>query len=134
MPKNDFTRKMILTPWQKLPKNVVDLDKLILLPKGLKSCPKSNKSPNLVTLLKSIHHLQLSIGDDGPKWVFSSIEGLYASTWLQQMDHYAIPCIFNTSRSHTYLIPRLCAIVCRVTRWLDYVFNFGHLQQWKFIQ
>ena len=35
----------ILTPLQKLPKNVRDLGKLIL-----KSCPKSNKSPNLVTL------------------------------------------------------------------------------------
>ena len=36
----------ILTPIQKLPKNVGDLGKLIVL----KSCPKSNKSPNLVTL------------------------------------------------------------------------------------
>ena len=31
---------------QKLPKNVGDLGKLIVV----KSCPKSNKSPNLVTL------------------------------------------------------------------------------------
>ena len=39
----------ILTPLQKLIKNVGDLAKLIL-PRALKTCPKSNKSPNLVTL------------------------------------------------------------------------------------
>ena len=39
----------ILTPFQKLPKNMGDLGKLIVA-KGFKSCPKSNKSPNLVTL------------------------------------------------------------------------------------
>ena len=39
----------ILTPLQKMPKNVGDLGKLFL-PKALKSCPKFNKSPNLVTL------------------------------------------------------------------------------------
>ena len=38
-----------LTHLQKLPKNVGDLSKLIVA-KGLKSCPKSDKSPNLVTL------------------------------------------------------------------------------------
>ena len=32
----------ILTPLQKLPKNVGDLGKIIVS-KGLKSCPKSNK-------------------------------------------------------------------------------------------
>ena len=40
----------ILTPFRKLPKNVGDLGKLFL-PKALKSCPKSKKSPNLVTLV-----------------------------------------------------------------------------------
>ena len=35
----------------KMPKNVGDLDKL----KALKSDPKSNKSPNLVTLVRSIN-------------------------------------------------------------------------------
>ena len=40
----------ILTPLQKLPKNVGDLAK-ILLPKVLKSCPKCNKLLNLVTLV-----------------------------------------------------------------------------------
>ena len=40
----------ILTPLQKLPMNVEDLGKK-LWPKALKSCPKSNKSPNLVTLM-----------------------------------------------------------------------------------
>ena len=39
----------MLTPLQKLPKNVGDLGK-VLLPQALKSCPKTNKSPNLVTL------------------------------------------------------------------------------------
>ena len=42
----------ILTPLQKLPKNVGDLAKFIL-PRALKTCPKSNKSPNLVTLVQS---------------------------------------------------------------------------------
>ena len=40
----------ILTPLQKLPKNVGDLGK-ISVAKGLKSCPKSNKLPILVTLV-----------------------------------------------------------------------------------
>ena len=43
----------ILTPLQKLPKNVGDLGKLIVT-KALKSCPKSNKSPNLVTLITPV--------------------------------------------------------------------------------
>ena len=37
--KNDFTRKMIGTPLQKLPKNVGDLGKLIAA-KGFKKWPK----------------------------------------------------------------------------------------------
>ena len=45
--KNDFTSK--IKDRQKLPKNVGDLGKLIVA-KALKSCSKSNKSPNLVTL------------------------------------------------------------------------------------
>ena len=40
---------MILTPLQKLPKNVEDLGKLIVA-RGLKKLPKVQKSPNLVTL------------------------------------------------------------------------------------
>ena len=44
-----------MTTLQKMPKNVGDLDKLIVA-KGFKSCPKSNKSPNLVTLLIDHHH------------------------------------------------------------------------------
>ena len=40
---------LFLTHLQNLPKNVGDFDKIIL-PKALKSCPKSNKLPNLVTL------------------------------------------------------------------------------------
>ena len=39
----------ILTPLQKLPKNVGDLGKLIVA-KGFKNLPKVNKSPTLVTL------------------------------------------------------------------------------------
>ena len=41
----------VLTPLQKMPKNVGGLGKLIVA-KGLKSCPKYNISPNLVTLKK----------------------------------------------------------------------------------
>ena len=40
----------VLTPLQKLPKNVGYLGKLIVA-KGFKFCPKFNKSPNLVTLI-----------------------------------------------------------------------------------
>ena len=40
----------MLTPLQKLPKNVGDLGKLTVA-KGLNGCPKCNKSPNLVTLV-----------------------------------------------------------------------------------
>ena len=43
-------KSYILTPLQKLPKNGGDLGKFIAA-KGLKSCPKSIKSPNLVTLI-----------------------------------------------------------------------------------
>ena len=39
----------ILTPLQKLPKTVGDLGKL-LVATCFKTCPKSNKLPNLVTL------------------------------------------------------------------------------------
>ena len=39
LPKNDFTRKMILTPLQKLPKFVGYLSKLIVAP-GFKKLPK----------------------------------------------------------------------------------------------
>ena len=39
----------ILIPLQKMPKNVGDLGRLIVA-QALKSCPKSKKSPNLVTL------------------------------------------------------------------------------------
>ena len=39
----------ILTPLQKMPKNVGDLGKLTVS-MALTSCQKSNKSPNLVTL------------------------------------------------------------------------------------
>ena len=40
----------ILAPTQKLPKTVGDLGELIIA-NGFKSCPKSNKLPNLVTLV-----------------------------------------------------------------------------------
>ena len=39
-----------MTPLQKLPENVGDLGKLIVA-KGFKNFQKSNKSPNMVTLL-----------------------------------------------------------------------------------
>ena len=43
---------MILTPLQKLPKNVEDLGKIIVA-NGLKKSPKVQKSPNLVTLTEA---------------------------------------------------------------------------------
>ena len=46
---------MILTPLQKLPKNVGDLGKVIIA-KGFKKLPKVQKTPNLVTL--SLLHLE----------------------------------------------------------------------------
>ena len=45
----------ILTHLQKLPKNVGDLGKLIVATKALKSCPKSNKLHNLVTLVSGMN-------------------------------------------------------------------------------
>ena len=50
----------ILTPFQKLPKNVGDSGKLIVA-KGFKSGPKSNKLPNLVTLVNSHFGVQSTI-------------------------------------------------------------------------
>ena len=48
----------ILTPLQKLTKNVGDLGKLIVA-KGFKSCSKCKKSPNLVPLfLTSLYYLE----------------------------------------------------------------------------
>ena len=44
---------MILAPLQKLPKNVGDLDKLIVA-KGFKKLPKVQKSSTLVTLLMAL--------------------------------------------------------------------------------
>ena len=44
----------ILTPLQKLPKNVGDLGKFSNV---LKSCPKSNELPNLVRLLTILNHV-----------------------------------------------------------------------------
>ena len=49
-------KSQILTPLQKLPKNKGDLDKLIVA-KGFKNVPKSNKLPNLVTLQSSFTFL-----------------------------------------------------------------------------
>ena len=53
LPKNDFTRKMIdFGIFTKLPKNVGDLGKFVVA-KGFKICSKSNKLPNLITLIKT---------------------------------------------------------------------------------
>ena len=46
-----------------MPKNVENLDKLIVA-KGFKSCPKSNKSPNVVTLV--MYLTDLSAPKHGP--------------------------------------------------------------------
>ena len=68
---------MILTPLPKLPKNERDLGKLIVA-KGFKTCPKSNKSSNLVTLVALFKNLQgkrkrerkaTNVGD-GKTWTY----------------------------------------------------------------
>ena len=48
----------ILTPFQKMPKNVGDLGKLIVA-KGFEKLPKVQKSPNLVTLAMGVLKPQL---------------------------------------------------------------------------
>ena len=56
--QNDFTRKLkVFDTLQKLPKNVRDLGKFNVA-KGLKKLPKSNKSPNLVTLPGTVVYLE----------------------------------------------------------------------------
>ena len=56
----------ILIPLQKMLKNVADLGKLIVA-KALKSCPKSNISPNLVTL-----HSTANLLRSAPEGCFSA--------------------------------------------------------------
>ena len=52
--QNDFTRKMKdFDTYTKFVQNVGGLGKIIVA-KGFKNCLKSNKSPNLVTLLMGI--------------------------------------------------------------------------------
>ena len=57
---------LILTPSQKLLKNVGDLANY-LVPRALKSRPKSNKLPNLVTLIISFWN---QFYDRAWKWIF----------------------------------------------------------------
>ena len=49
----------ILTAFQKLPKIVGDIGQIWLLPNALKNCPKSNKSPNMVTLVYNDESLEI---------------------------------------------------------------------------
>ena len=60
----------ILTPLQKLHKNVGDLGKLIV---AMKSSPKSNKSPNLVTLRVIGLNIKISWRDpcDAHNWLIN---------------------------------------------------------------
>ena len=56
-----------MSPLQKLLKIVGDLGKTIF-PQALKSCPNSNKSPNLVTLLRTLlrsWYVTLRLGTNG---------------------------------------------------------------------
>ena len=59
---------MISLPLQKLPNNVEDLGKLVVA-KVLKSCPKSNKSPNLVTLITTLNLVRLELDSQASKLV-----------------------------------------------------------------
>ena len=65
-----------MTPSQKLSKNVEDLGKLIVA-KGFRSCPKSNKSPNLVTLVVIWVRVSLGFEVKGPI-AFGSIIFIYS--------------------------------------------------------
>ena len=73
----------ILTPLRKLPKNVRDLGKLIVA-KALKSCPKSNKSPNLVTLVATLASTAVvtshfcSIKTEKEKWLWNTQSKSYS--------------------------------------------------------
>ena len=58
----------ILTPLQKLPKNVKDFGKFIVA-KALKSCPKFDKSPNLVTLHLDQFSLYLLLLKSSMDWL-----------------------------------------------------------------
>ena len=69
LPKNDYTRKMIgFGTFTKIAINVRDLGKLIVA-KGFKSCPKSNKSSNLVTLPASLN----LVTADSTSWESSKV-------------------------------------------------------------
>ena len=63
--KTDFTRKM--NDFDTFYKNCLKMWEIwanLLLPKGLKSCPKSNKSPDLVTLyiIKMVRPMLQKVG------------------------------------------------------------------------
>ena len=66
----------------KMPKNVKDLGKLIVV-KGFKSCPKSNKSPNLVTLNQLYSQFVIQLRGV-TFWVFVSThrDGIYRALIL----------------------------------------------------
>ena len=77
----------ILAPLQNLPKNVGDLGKW-LLPKAWKICPKSNKLPNLVTLVVVLRDMSgLDLMFFLKNGLFSFIFGLFkqALQFLQQI-------------------------------------------------
>ena len=115
----------ILTPLQKLPKNVWDLGKLIVA-KALKMCRKSNKSPNLVTLFTWHIILPLILIDKiiHLTWFCIWFTLKFEEIFVHEMSINRF-CFFSTS----FLWPPFS-----VTWWLEHLSTFGHLQQWKLAQ
>ena len=85
---------MILIPLQKLPKNVVDLGKIIGA-KGFKSCPKSNKLPYLVTLhyLSYVYAVYVYLDSLDPKLHELCI---WPTTYICHWSRKQIMCTFPT--------------------------------------
>ena len=74
----------IVTPLQKLPKIVGNLGKIIVSPQALKSCPKCNKLPNLVTLIGSYLAPTNCFEDFGAKFEFL-FSSAFALSLLRRM-------------------------------------------------
>ena len=83
-----------------------------LVPKPLKTCPKSNKLPNMVTLVVS------NVGRYN--------NTLWGNPWFKNT-------INASTAAHIYLII-FVLLITSVIRWFDYFSIFGHLQQWKLAQ
>ena len=96
------------------------------MPKALKSCPKSNKSPNLVTLVGTdliLLFVEL-VNDDTDEEVEreEASEDDERDEVEVHVDVHLAMRLEKQTRDHL-------VSVTSVTRWLDYFSIFGHLQQ-----